>query len=408
MQAIADLDLAHLPMETPEFSADPLPYFAAARDKHPWLAQCLFGHVIHEYEAMKDLLMMDEFMAPAQEMVVQIMQAEGTPWGRLASNVLLAQTGDNHRRQRQVLTPLFSPRQAKLSRELMRGTIRQLLDEWAPRGEFDFEAFISLYPIGVMCAMLGSPREALPGLRQSLETLGLSMSMDPDLLPALQEATNHIDTFGQQLVAARRAGERPAQGGELLDILVDALDAGGLDERELYDLLIFLFVGGYDTSKNVLTLLMFEMLRYPDIYVRCAEDEAYCGKVVEEAMRFHGVANIPRMTTQDLDYRGVRIPAGSMLFIPASLAGRDPGAFGEADRFDPERAQQNRHLGFGRGMHICLGQHIARAQMEVGLHEVAKRLRQPRLADADLAWRPFFGVWGLQGLPIWFEDAGPA
>jgi cytochrome P450 len=81
-----------------------------------------------------------------------------------------------------------------------------------------------------------------------------------------------------------------------------------------------------------------------------------------------------------------------------------PAAAADPDRFDPDRAQVNRHLAFGRGMHICLGQYIARAQIEEGFHLIAQRLRNPRLAG-DYGFRPFPGVWGLRGLPIAFEPA---
>lgn len=403
MQSITDLELEFLPIEQQELSANPLPYFAKAREKHPWLAQCGFGYVVTRYDAMKDLMTMDDKIRPGQELVVELMGAQGTPWGRLASNVLLAKTGDTHRRLRMILTPLFSPRQANQNRALMRETAHRLLDEWVPRGAFDFEEFVSYYPIGVMCAMLGAPREALPGLRSSMETMGLSMSMDPTILPALQEATQVIDAFGQQLVAERRAGVRPEKGGELLDTLIKANDEGGLDDRELYDLLIFLFIGGYDTSKNVLTLLLHELMQHPEMYRKCAEDPSYAGKVVEESMRYHSVADIPRMTTEAVHYRDVEIPANTMLFFPVNIGGRDPSAFDDPDTFDPERVHENRHMAFGRGVHICLGQFIARAQMEEGLHQFAKRIRNPRLTTDILHWRPFYGVWGLEGLPIAFD-----
>lgn len=404
MQALEELELENLPFETQELAADPLPYFEKARAKHPWLAQCTFGFVIHQYEAIKEFLLVnDDKLRGAQGMVVDLMGAQGTPWGRMASDVLLTQEGENHKRQRSILTPLFTPKQANLNRELMRETANQLLDEWVPKGAFDFENFISRYPIGVMCAMLGAPREAIAELRTSMETLGLSMSMDPEILPQLQEATIVLDNFGQKLVAERRAGKRPEKGGELLDVLIKANDDGGITDRELYDLLIFLFVGGYDTSKNVLTLVMYELLQRPEMYQRCAEDLSYCTKVVEETMRYHNVAMIPRMTTTEIEFRDVTIPENCLLFFPVNIAGRDPSAFSDPDTFDPEHVHKNKHMGFGRGKHICLGQFIARAQMEEGLHQIAKRIKNPRRAG-DVTWRPFYGVWGLEGLPIEFDQ----
>jgi cytochrome P450 len=93
-----------------------------------------------------------------------------------------------------------------------------------------------------------------------------------------------------------------------------------------------------------------------------------------------------------------------MLFFPVSIAGRDAAAFGHADQFDPEREDLKKHLTFGMGMHICLGQFIARAQIQEGLHLIAQWIRNPRRVGPS-GWRPFYGVWGLRGLPIEFDPA---
>jgi cytochrome P450 len=404
MEKLADLDLVNLPMEEPEFAADPWPHFEAARKQHPWLATGTFGHVVHQYDAMKELLWMDDRMRPAEDMIVEIMGAQGTPWGRMVENGIASITGADHMRLRNIVTPLFTPKQANLNRELMRDVMSRLLDEWAPKGAFDFQEFISYFPIGVVCAMIGAPAGEIPRLRTSLETLGLQFAMDPESLPALQEATVVIDEFGQQVVAQRRAGKRPEQAGQLLDILLRATGEGGMSERELYDLLFFLLVAGYDTSKNMMAWIMYDMLEYPEYYQRCAQDLSFCDKVVHESFRYHSVANVFRITTGDIHYRDVLIPEGSMLFFPVSIAGRDPSAFPDPDKYDPERTGENRHIGFGRGMHLCLGQYIARAQIAEGLHLIAQRIKNPKLAG-PLSWRPFYGVWGLESLPIEFEAA---
>ena len=286
----------------------------------------------------------------------------------------------------------------------MRKVISDLLDEWVPKGAFDFEEFASYFPITVMCSLIGAPPEVIPRLRSSLEAFGLSMSMDRAFLPNLVEATETLDAFVQDLVAERR-GNRRAKGKEdLLEILVSTQESGGLSERELYDLLIFLFVAGYDTSKNALTLMMDALIDRPDIYRRCAEDIDYCRKVVEESFRFLTTATIPRRVTRDITYRDVLIPEGTVIFFPVSIAGRDATAIEEADSFDPDREQSKKHLAFGMGVHICLGQFIARAQIEEGLHLIAQRIRNPKRAGPS-SWRPFFGVWGLKGLPIEFDPA---
>jgi cytochrome P450 len=100
-------------------------------------------------------------------------------------------------------------------------------------------------------------------------------------------------------------------------------------------------------------------------------------------------------------------PKGTLLCFATPLSGRDPTAFAEPMEFQPERERTLRHLAFGRGMHICLGQHLAKAQLEEGLHLIAQRLRYPRAAGAA-TWRPFLGAWGLRTLPIAFEPVASA
>jgi len=402
MENLADLELPYLPMEDPGFAENPWPALAAAREKHPWLATCAFGFVVHQYDAMRDLLYLDRSMRGAYENVVDAMKAHGTKWGRFQMESLLGSTGETHQRMRAVLAPAFTPQQANKHRALMRGVIAELLDEWVPKQEFDFEEFASYFPITVMCRLIGASPDVIERLRSSMEAFGLSMSMDPAFLPNLEAAMETLDAFVHDLVAERKAKRKPSGEEDLLEILVSTQEAGGLSDRELYDLLIFLFVAGYDTSKNALTLMMDALIERPEIYQRCAQDIEYCRKVVEENFRFLTTATIPRVVTRDITYRDVLIPEGTMLFFPVSIAGRDPEAFPDGKVFDPERDQAKKHLAFGMGVHICLGQFIARAQIEEGLHQIAQRIRNPRRTGPS-RWRPFFGVWGLKGLPIAFD-----
>jgi cytochrome P450 len=111
-----------------------------------------------------------------------------------------------------------------------------------------------------------------------------------------------------------------------------------------------------------------------------------------------------RIVTESFEYRGVVIPEGTMLFFPLSVSGRDPAVFGDPDLFNPERLERNLTQGFGRGMHLCLGQFLAVANVEEGLHLLAKRIANPRLVG-EVNWKLFPGVWGITSLPIAFDDA---
>lgn len=404
VQHLTDLDLPHLSMENASFAADPFPHFHAARAKHPWLAQSVFGLVVTEYDAMKELMWRDASMRTANDGVIAIMGADGTPAGRFFGRNIFAQQGDSHRRLRGALAPIFTPRHANQVRQLMREEIDRLLDEWTPKRQFDFQEFASYYPIGVLSRMIGGPVEAIPRLRSSLDSSSLLFSLDCTKLPEIDAAILVIEGFVEELLAKRRASPVHEGSEDLLDMLIAAGADGRLSDEEIVDLLIFLYSAGYDTSKNVLSLIMLQLIERPDIYERCAAEPDFCRKVVEEILRFCGVSTSTRLTTQDVEYRGVLLPKDTMIFFPVSVAGRDPASFEDPDRFDPNRPvdPERRHIGFGRGAHVCLGQHLARAQLQEGLHRIAQRIRHPRLT-AGVSWRPFPGIWGLKTLPIAFE-----
>lgn len=404
---LAELDLYHLPWDSPEVAADPYRFFDEARKKHPWLAKTDAGYVVFGYQAIRDLMELDmqDKLRPSFDGIIEFLGAEGTPWGRFTSEQMLALSHDEHRVLRNTFAARFTPRYANQIRPVMQENMARLLEEWLPKGQFDFEEFSSYYPVSVMTRMIGAPIEEIPGLRKSLEALGLAYSLDRSRVPDLQKAIIHIDEFCQKLIDERRANPRTGEK-DLLDILIEASQEGGISDRKLTDLLIFLFVAGYDTSKNVFTFMMREMTRHPEIYQRCAEDLDYCRKCVEEFLRFFNPSHSFRFTDAEIEYDGVLFPKDTMLFFSLSMSGRDPTVFENPEKFDPERVidPMHRQIAFGLGKHMCLGQYIARAQLQEGLHMVAKHLRNPRVVG-EVEYRPFPGIWGLKSLPIEFEAA---
>jgi cytochrome P450 len=405
MTELAELDLYDLPMVTPEFAANPYEFVEKARQVHPWIARCENGYCVFEYDAIRDLMWMDDKMRPSFDEVVSIMGAEGSPWGRFTDEQMIALPEREHRLLRDTFAAKFTPRFANQMRPAMRRTMNRLLDEWAPRGSFDFEEFVSYYPVSVLSELVGGPVDAVPGLRQSLEAFGLGMSLNPEILPELNAATLHMDAFCDKLIDDRRANPGQNSEPDLLDVLIEASDEGGISRRQLTDLLIFLYAAGYDTSKNVMTYLMLTLMESPEIYARCAADLDYCRKAVEEMLRYYNPGTSFRFTDADIEYRDVKLPRDTMLFFPLSIVGRDPTVFEEPHTFNPDRPVDPKHrqMAFGLGKHMCLGQFIARAQIQEGIHLIAQRLGQPHRAGPS-GVRPFYGIWGYKGLPIAFTD----
>jgi cytochrome P450 len=409
MQSVAELNLPDLPVETPEFAENPYRYFREAGKKHPWLAKSSIGLLIHEYTAIRDLLGQDDKFHPAYEGIVEVLGAHGTPWGRFTEQQMISLPTDQHRVLRDTFAAKFTPRFANQLRPAMRACISRLLDEWAPKRKIDFESFASFFPISNMFALVGAPLDEIPMVQQSLETLGLALAMDKSKLPEMNAAYLRVEDLVCRLISQRRAQAGRGKTDDLLDLLITIAAQGKVAERQLIDLIIFFFIAGYDTSKNVLTFTMWALLDRPQIYQRCADDHAYCAKVVEEGLRFFNPGSVPRITAQDIVYRDVLIPKGTMVWFNVNIAGRDQGIFEDPDTFNPERRviPNQRHVAFSLGKHMCLGQFIARAQLQEGLHQIAQRFRNPRLAG-QFGWRPYPGTWGLKGLPIEFTPAPAA
>lgn len=317
--------------------------------------------------------------------------------------LMINKQGAEHARLRANVASAFTPRRVNQHRQLIRSTVSSLLDEWAPKGEFDFAEFSENFPIRVMCQIIGAPTDAVPQIRDALEAQGLSFSMDKSLYPALERGIKLLFEFVDDLVIQR---ERQVGRGQndLLDDLLSSKRAGLINDYELRNLLIFLFGAGYDTSKNMLTLIMYEMLERHHDWSRCAEDFEYARKVTNETFRYHAVSNVPRTVRSDIEYRGVLLPKGTNLHFILTLAGRDRSAFENADCFSPEQERDKRHIAFGLGAHMCLGQFLARAQIEEGVHLIAQRFRNP-IAAGPVTWRPFVGVWGIESLPIKYTPA---
>lgn len=396
--------LPSLPVELLEFSANPDPYIEAARREHPWLATFSQGYVVHGYQATKDLLADDDHLRPGFGGVVDFYGVRGTMWARFMEEMVLSQSGPEHARLRASVASAFTPRQANQARPLMRRVITELLNEWAPKGAFDFALFASFFPVAVICGLLGVSADAIPQIRTALDNQLTSLTLDPAAKPLFMSGWEVLWSFADELVREREASDDRGED-TLLDALIATRDAGQLDETELRFMLLVLMVAGYDTSKNMLTLIMQLLLDRPEMWARCAEDQAFCAKVVEEALRHSAITTPYRAVARDFEYEGVRFPAGALVVFATSLAGRDPAAYDDPLRFDPERPPGvARHVAFGRGGHICLGQFIARNQLEEGLHLIAQRLKSPRRVG-ETVWRPFLGAWGLKTLPIAFEPA---
>jgi cytochrome P450 len=150
---------------------------------------------------------------------------------------------------------------------------------------------------------------------------------------------------------------------------------------------------------------LLTLLRHPDQLARVKADPATIPQAVEELMRFvqlgKGGASLPRVTTEDVGLGGVTVPAGSAVLPALSAANRDPAVFATPDRLDLARAD-NPHLGFGAGVHHCLGAQLARMELREALRGLLRRMPDLRVAvpESQLRFKPDMVVRSLEALPV--------
>jgi cytochrome P450 len=332
--------------------------------------------------------------------------AEGRRTGALpeldprVNTSLLNLDGADHRRLRKLVTMAFTPRIVEQLRPRIRQVADELVDRVAPNGRMELvDDFAFPLPITVIAELLGVPVDD-----QNRFRTWSSAFVTPALTPELQEeAARHGEEFIaylDELFARRRA--EPTE--DLVSALVRAEDEGDhLSENELYSMVVLLVVAGHETTVSLITNAVHALLAHPDVLAALQSDLSRIPIAVEELLRFDSPVErtITRWVAADVELGGERLARGDLAIAVIGSANRDESQFADADTLDLARAE-NRHVGFGRGPHYCLGAPLARLETAIALASLLERLPNLRLAIAaqDLYWRPIPLFRSLASLPV--------
>ena len=264
--------------------------------------------------------------------------------------------------------------------------ITSLVDEYLNRledqGQMEVvEEFSFCLPIEVVCDLLGVPRqdrEFIRGWANAILT-ALEPTLVQKQLDDGNQAVVDFKQYLQDLIAYRRAHPHDAQDTEVLTILADAeADGKRLTEIELLHQCIFMLNAGHETSTNMITHGIHEMLLNPDQIDLLSENPDLIEPMVEEVLRYQAPIQINnRRANSDQILSGVTIPADTTVHMMLNAANRDPAQFSNPDRFDITR-RPNRHLSFGLGVHICAGNALARVEAQIAFQRLFRRF--PKLA----------------------------
>ena len=316
-----ELSLPEIDIFDPQFAADPHATFRRARERGAWLAKYQFGYLPLDFESVRFFFRADDVCRPPNRDITIAWNAQNTTFARFFDHMLLALSGEEHRRLRRIVAPAFTSRQANNGRLRMRELLRETVGGWLPAGRCDFSQAISPYPIGLICELIGIPRADVPKFAGWLEKLESAYAQDARALPELNRIIGEIFAYiDGVLERRRRASEKPA---DLLQALLDATTEGGLSDEELRCLLTVLLGAGYDTTKNQLTFIVYLMTQHPEHWLRAARDKEFVKPLIEESLRYMSpIGAMHRVTNVEIEYRSVTIPPNTFFSLSQNVPGR--------------------------------------------------------------------------------------
>jgi cytochrome P450 len=311
-------------------------------------------------------------------------------------------------RLRKVAQQAFTRASLAKLEETVSQVVAQLLDDpgWRDRWSGDeavdvMPAFCRPLPTMVISKLLGVP----------VADLSMFIDWSDDMIAAVGTGSDHLPNWAQTWAQARQSGlemgdylqeqidrHRHSEHDDLINDLLVANEHGILDDRELRAACILLLLAGNDTTAKLIGTGLLLFARYPDQRRLLLDQLDLIPGAIEEVLRFHGVPQaIPRLVTDDSTLIDVEVKPGEIVYALTAAANRDPEAFVDPARFDVTRSP-NPHVGFGHGVHHCLGTMLARMEARIAFRAFLRRA--PRYQVREAHYWPVFQVRGLQDLRV--------
>jgi cytochrome P450 len=307
-----------------------------------------------------------------------------------------------HTRLRRLVTRNFTVGTVERLRPGIQERISLLLDDIDLAGPpADLKKSLALpLPVQTIAALIGIPAgdaHLFPDATREFMRTGVPID-------AVRERVRPLKAYLENLVAMKQR----TPGEDLIShLLLDSEPGGQITRDELVGISMVLMLGGYETTSNMIALSILMLLTEPEQLAEVKRDPGLVKGAVEEALRYTSVIHtgLPRIAIADTEVGGQKIRAGEGVIVALAAANRDGRAFGDPDRFDVHRFDGHREsptMAFGYGIHQCLGQTLARVQMQLALEALLDRFPGLRLAAplADVPFRHDMSLYGIHELPV--------
>ncbi|MEU4932928.1 cytochrome P450 [Streptomyces yokosukanensis] len=416
MTVTAENTAAPVELLSPELVADPFAGYARLREQAPTLVGTMLGGppmwLVTRYDDVRRVLTDPRFLnnpasvpdAPAVR--TTIMKRLGIPSDLVdyLDDKLMQIDGDHHRRLRSLVSRAFTARRVAELRPRVEKITAELLDrlaEQAREGEpVDLmDSFCFPLPFTVICELVGIDEAE----REPWHEWGISLGSPTEHRERIPVVMRECVDQLLEVIARRRVEPRD----DLITGLVQAQEDDGdrLTEREMVTLVFTLVITGHETTTQLLATSVLALLDNPGQLALLREDPSRWPQAVHELMRLGPTQwGVPRYPSEDVVLGGTRIPAGATILPLILPANTDPRQFEDPERLDIGRDHGGgeRHLGFGRGAHYCLGRPLALQEAEVALHALFTRFPDLSLAveREQIPWVLRPGVSRVERIPL--------
>nr|WP_241267334.1 cytochrome P450 [Streptomyces scabichelini] len=402
-----------------EFATDPYPAYAWLREHSPvhrtTLPSGVEAWLVTRYtdakQALADQRLSKNPVHHSED--AQGKSKTGIPGERSANLMthLLNIDPPDHTRLRRLVSKAFTPRRVAEFEPRVQELTDRLIDQFADKGSADLiHEFAFPLPIYAICDLLGVPREDQDDFR---DWAGMMIRHGGGPRGGVARSVKKMRGYLAELIHRKREAlpDTPGPGEDLISGLIRASDHGEhLTENEAAAMCFVLLFAGFETTINLIGNGTYALLRNPKQRAQLQKSMELGGQelldtAVEELLRYDGPVELAtwRYATESLEIGGQRIASGDPVLVVLAAADRDPARFDEPDTLDLSR-RDNQHLGYGHGIHYCLGAPLARLEGRTALATLLRRLPDLRLAadPADLRWRGGLIMRGLRNLPVEF------
>lgn len=383
----------HFDHHDPEFMQDPLDAYAVMRERCPVAHSDQLGGfwIIATYDDLHEVYFdTDHFSS-----FIPTIPNSGHGERRFP---LTMSDPPEHSLYRQIVQPYFTQQKMAEYEPEIRRRVTTLIDEFIATGSADlFWDFARKLPASVIADIMGTPYQDGVRFEDWAHRITQATATNPESAAlAYEEMTEYF--------LALLAQREPEPRDDLISLLVQAV----VDERPLTDeervmFCILVMMAGFDTTSSFIGSVLWWLGEHTDQRARLIEDPSLIPAAVDELLRCFPPGSPARVMKKDTELHGQQLREGDPVLLLTASANRDDTVFEHADQVIFER-KPNRHLGFGMGIHRCLGMHLARMESEIAIEEILRRLPDYQLVPGTTVEWSHGQIWGPRNLPVTFTQ----